>query len=329
MNLSSLVHASGFQQEQSQSPSRHRQIMASSLVANPYTAQATHHAYTYMTTPQAPPSPPVEEAPKCSLPSISSLLDIADGPSTQEQAQQRKHKKSGFPRQYQEINIRTNTDTEATQQHQQQQHQQQQQQFQQQHQHQQHQHQQRQPHAVEYNRQTVQYAAPLAANIRTNLPPTPPMQSESGFDERQSPSATSPPQYPVASAPSYYFGPAVMISATGSAINNVEPHAQRQHQPQSIPRRASIPVSMPYAQTPSPYAPSPYTVSPQQSMNSSMGSYYPSPMQVTPPQQQISGLYYQRPLPTVSFHHSPPSTLAEPYTTILSHLFPDPHQDPS
>jgi hypothetical protein len=132
-----------------------------------------------------------------------------------------------------------------------------------------------------------QYGPSPAMTTRGALPPTPPMQPESVFDGRQSPSAGSNSGYSVVSAPGYYFAPSV------SAINNVEPHAQRQHVPQ---RRVSMPAtSVAYAQ--SPYNGSQYAVSPQQSMS----SYYPSPMQQTPPQSQISGLYYQRPLPQVRF----------------------------
>jgi hypothetical protein len=125
--------------------------------------------------------------------------------------------------------------------------------------------------------------------MRGALPPTPPMQSDSGFDGRQSP-AGSTSGYSVASAPGYYFGPTQV-----PAINNVEPHTQRQHVP-ALQRRVSMPATaMAYAQ--SPYNGSQYAVSPQQSMS----SYYSSPMQPTPPQSQISGLYYQRPLPQVCY----------------------------
>ncbi len=124
-------------------------------------------------------------------------------------------------------------------------------------------------------------------STRNALPPTPPMQSESPFDGRQSPSAGSTSGYSVVSAPSYYFAPASV-----SAINNVKPNAQRQHVPQ---RRVSMPATA-VAYQQSPYNGPQYTVSPQ-----SMSSYYPSPMQQTPPQSQISGLYYQRPLPQVRF----------------------------
>lgn len=131
-----------------------------------------------------------------------------------------------------------------------------------------------------------QYGPSPSMSSRGALPPTPPMQSDSGFDGRQSPSNGSNSGYSVqsvASAPGYYFTP--------SAINNVEPHAQRQ-QVATVQRRVSMPAqAMAYAQ--SPYSGSAYTVSPQQSMS----SYYSSPMQPTPPPSQISGLYYQRPLP--------------------------------
>lgn len=144
---------------------------------------------------------------------------------------------------------------------------------------------------------------------RGALPPTPPMQSDSGYDGRQSPSAGSNSGYSVqsvASAPSYYFNP--------SAINNVEPHAQRQHIP-NVQRRVSMPAqTIAYSQ--SPYSGSAYTVSPQQSMS----SYYTSPMQPTPPQSQISGLYYQRPLPQVGI----PTDFVFESRTNRSKQFPPP-----
>lgn len=240
MNLSSLVHAGRHHVEQQFQPypSRPQQVMASSLVSNPYTGQShgQNPAYTYVTAPQPPPSPPVDEVAKCSLPSISSLLGLADGSSPQEQAQQAQQ-------QAQQVKTEYRPDSG----HQ-------------------------------------QYGPSPAMSTRGALPPTPPMQSESGFDGRQSPSAGSNSGYSVVSAPGYYFTPSSV-----SAINNVEPHHQRQPVPQ---RRVSVPAtSVNYAQ--SPYNGSQYTVSPQQSMS----SYYPSPMQQTPPQSQISGLYYQRPLP--------------------------------
>jgi uncharacterized Zn-finger protein len=117
-------------------------------------------------------------------------------------------------------------------------------------------------------------------SIRGGLPPTPPMHSESGFDDRQSPSAASNSGYSVVSAPSYYYGP--------SAINNGESQAQRQPT-SSVPRRLSAPV--PYSQP---------SFNASQYNASQMSSYYSSPMQSTP-QSQVSGLYYQRSLPQVCF----------------------------
>jgi hypothetical protein len=139
-----------------------------------------------------------------------------------------------------------------------------------------------------------QYGPSPAMSTRGALPPTPPMQSDSGFDGRQSPSTASNSGYSVASAPGYYFN-----TSSVSAINNMEPHAQRQHVP-AVSRRVSMPsTSMTYTQ--SPYNGSQYSASPSQQ---SMSSYYPSPMQPTPPQSQVSGLYYQRPLPQVYFTSS-------------------------
>ena len=73
--------------------------------------------------------------------------------------------------------------------------------------------------------------------------------------------------------------------------------------------------SMAYNQ--SPYNGSQYSMSPQQSLS----SYYSGPMQSTPPPQpQVSGLYYQRPLPQVSV--APPSALG--LVTNNGQLFPPP-----
>lgn len=221
--------------------------MASSLVASPYTGQpmSQGHGYTYVTAPQPPPSPPVDETLKCSLPSISSLLGLADGSSPQESTQQQPSQQSS---------------------------------------------QQTAPQAKgEYRPGSghQQFGPSPALSTRGALPPTPPMQSEPGFDGRQSPSAGSTSGYSVASAPGYYFSP-----PTASAMSN-ESHAQRQQVPTMPQRRVSMPAqTMVYA--PASFNGSQYTMSPSQQ---SMSSYYANPMQATPSQSQISGLYYQRPLP--------------------------------
>jgi hypothetical protein len=132
---------------------------------------------------------------------------------------------------------------------------------------------------------------------RGALPPTPPMQADSTFDGRQSPSVASNSGYSVVSVPSCYFNAA-------PAINNLEPHAQRQHIP-TLPRRVSGPAT-PLTYNQSPFNGSQYTASPSQH---SMSSYYSSPMPTAPPQPQISGLYYQRPLPQVCFPSSLPAAV--------------------
>ncbi|TAQ85948.1 hypothetical protein B7494_g5712 [Chlorociboria aeruginascens] len=226
--------------------------MASALVSNPYTGQQAlvqNPAYTYVAAPQPPPSPPVDETSKCSLPSISSLLGLADGSSPQEPSQQQPPPPPPPAQQ----TPAQKSDGRPTSEH--------------------------------------QYG-PSTLTSRGGLPPTPPMQSEAGFDGRQSPSAASNSGYSVVSAPGYYFAPSV------SALNNVEPHAQRQPAP-TIQRRVSMPATttMGYAQS---FHGSPYTVSPQQAMS----SYYPNVMQSTPQSHVASGLYYQRALPQVSSHTS-------------------------
>lgn len=89
MNLSSLVHVGRHQIEPQSSryEPRPQRIMSSSMIANQYAAQAPvqNTSYAYVNAPQPPPSPPVDEATKCSLPSISSLLGMADAGSPQEQ----------------------------------------------------------------------------------------------------------------------------------------------------------------------------------------------------------------------------------------------------
>jgi len=122
----------------------------------------------------------------------------------------------------------------------------------------------------------------VVSNPRITLPPTPPMQPDSMVDGNQSPSAAS--NHSSASAAPYYLG---------QALNNMEPHQQRQSGPSAAPapKRQSIPsqASMsPYAA--SAYAASPYASSPGAASN---GSYYSPETHPYPP----GGMYSQRPLP--------------------------------
>lgn len=101
------------------------------------------------------------------------------------------------------------------------------------------------------------------------------MSSDASFDGySQSPTAKSVHQLPTQN---YYFDSAPSMS-------HVESEAHRQ---QMIPR---IPIQPTYAPA---YAPSYMS-------NPAMGSYYPTMQPTPPPQPQVSGLYFQRPLPQVS-----------------------------
>lgn len=128
------------------------------------------------------------------------------------------------------------------------------------------------------------YNSSPPSSSRTALPPTPPMQSDSGFDRRRSPSTASNSGYSVVSAPATYLNGSV------STMSSVEPLALRQQGP-APPRRVSLPAGQ-IAYTQSSFNGSHYPTH-------SMSSYYSNPMQSAVPSSQISGLYYQRPLPQV------------------------------
>lgn len=108
------------------------------------------------------------------------------------------------------------------------------------------------------------------------LPPSPPLRPDLGFDDvHQSPSAAS--SHSSAAAVPYF----------GSAINNIEPHQQRQ--PASALPHSGNP--MPPPASPSPYQTSPY------SQSSVMMSNYPYPSTALPGTGTPS-MYYQQSLPS-------------------------------
>jgi uncharacterized Zn-finger protein len=128
------------------------------------------------------------------------------------------------------------------------------------------------------------------------------MQPDSGFDRRRSPSTASNSGYSVVSAPASYLNGSV------STMSSVEPLAHQQSIPVA-PRRVSLPAGqVAYAQ--SPFSGSHFPTN-------SMTSYYPNPMQSTAPNAQVSGLYYQRPMPQVCPQKSLPRHLL-----TLSKQFP-------
>lgn len=193
--------------------------------------------------PQGPPSPPMDDTSKCSLPSISNLLGLADGGSpTSEQ----------FPVSQQASSQKPDN----------------------------------RPTSSHYNNNV----APRSAA----LPPTPPMSSDASFDGYHSPSTRSVSQLSAAS--NYFY-------ESAPSMGHVEPEPQRQQMVSRLPVQAPA-----YAQ---PAFTSSYMGPP------AMPSYYPS-MQPTPsPQPQVSGLYYQRPLPQafppMSLGMAMPSSGANPW----------------
>lgn len=130
------------------------------------------------------------------------------------------------------------------------------------------------------------------------------MQSDSGFDRRRSPSTASTSTYSVVSAPGGY--------ATGSVstMSGVESLSHRQSA-QAPQRRVSLPTAQVGYSQPL-FNGIPYSTN-------SLSSYYNNPMQSTAQGAQISGLYYQRPMPQVCLRKA----LKEPLLNITKQFPPD------
>ncbi len=234
--------------------------MASALTANPYTSQPS----VYAQSPQHPPSPPVEDiTSKCTLPSIQSLIGMAEtsAPKHEQQGKLIRHTEA-LP----ELILST-AGVEKQQQHQ-------------------------ERRASTAMSQASDYASSNTNDAKT-ISPSPPQRSDFGFNgPNGSPSASS--SHSSVSAPQYF----------GGAINNLEPHQQRQPPPPSSHPQQPLPPSA----SESPYQTSPYPQSP-----GSISTYsYPSPAQ-----QSIgpSSMYYQqRPLPSAF----PPPNLPVTVTPSMS-----------
>ncbi|KAF9879605.1 hypothetical protein CkaCkLH20_03148 [Colletotrichum karsti] len=233
--------------------------MAAALISNPYAAQQSAH-YGYVQPPQPPPSPPMDETSKCSLPSISNLLGLADqGSPTSETHPQ-------IPQQQQQQQQQQGTERHGRQQS--------------------------ASSGAATPRLTLDTASSQKSETRPNsshyggsamrgLPPTPPMSSDASFDGYNSPSTRSVSQLSVVSQPhsNYYY-------------ESTPPLEADVHRPSIVSR---MPVQAAAYAQPQPFPPAAYMPAHQNPM--AAASYYP-PMQPTPPPQaQISGLYYQRPLP--------------------------------
>ncbi|TDZ38639.1 C2H2 finger domain transcription factor mtfA [Colletotrichum spinosum] len=141
------------------------------------------------------------------------------------------------------------------------------------------------------------------ANSATRgLPPTPPMSSDASFDGYNSPSTRSVSQLSVVSQP-----PSSSSSSSSSTVNNHHHHSSYYYESTPPldaeahrhmgPVVSRVPMQAQYAQPQPQFPPSYMPAQSHHHMAPSAAAYYP-PMQPTPPPQaQISGLYYQRPLP--------------------------------
>ncbi|KAI0454017.1 hypothetical protein F5B21DRAFT_261355 [Xylaria acuta] len=188
--------------------------MATAIYANQFGA---HYGY-----PQPPPSPPMDEAAKCSLPSISNLLVMADaGSPTSEHSPQSQPASS------------TKGDTRPNSSH----------------------------HSS-------------SGPSRAALPPTPPMSTDASFEGYNSPSTKSLTQVPV-------------ISGTANYYYETTPPVEDIHRQHMNPVMSRLPMQ------PQSYAPQAFASS---YLNQpGMSTYYTPPLPTA--QSQISGLFYQRPLP--------------------------------
>jgi hypothetical protein len=219
--------------------------MATSLLSNPYSAQQGAH-YSYVQPPQPPPSPPMDEQ-KCSLPSISNLLGLADaGSPTSETSPESRAQQQGTTGEFGISERSRLTESAAT------------------------------PAPSERKPDTRPNSSHYGnqAMMRGQMPPTPPMSNDN-FEGYPSPSTKSVSHMSVMSqANNYYYETTPPLD---------------EHRPMAPIGVSRVPVQAYGHQS---FAPTSY-------MSQPMASYYP-PMQPTPPPQpQISGLYYQRPLPQV------------------------------
>ncbi len=224
--------------------------------------QQIHYGY------MPPPSPPMDETTKCSLPSISNLLGLADqgsptsetSPQSQQQQQQQQQPQC-MNSSWQALGqAETNEPTPA------------------------------QPCKPETRPNSSHYANP--ALLRTALPPSPPMSSDASFEGYNSPSTRSVSQ--VSNGSNYYFEATPPLQMEAAAVPRVPVHASAYQPPFAGPAYIN---------------------------QTAMTSYYPPIQATAPPQPQMSGLYYQRPLPQVSLSEYRASRSA---LTSLPQAFPPP-----
>lgn len=269
MQSSSVVGIVG-REEGYQAQLQHQQHLNSRQRAPPHDVQtlaASHsnpsqqlYDYSYQRTssPQSPPSPPGEDTIKPSLPSISSLLGMAEGeftPSSFEWypgrfpnvfAGSQSQQSMGPPEQAPAPQQPTSN-----------------------------------PQGIEYPPPTATQSYMPASAIHSSklaLPPTPPMGPDAVMDGNQSPSAMS--QSSMSTGP-YYLG---------QHLNNMDPHQRQNLSGAVAPKRPSV------TSQGSPYSSSPYSTNSyaQSPTAMSSGPYYTPESQVL----SSAGMYHQRPLPS-------------------------------
>jgi len=250
----------------------------------------------------------MDESSRCSLPSISNLLGLADQGSptseTHPQNQQGTLQK-GFLEGPEE-----KTDTTPTA------------------------HQLRHKADSSSRPNTRPNSSHYASNGRGALPPTPPMSTDASFDGHNSPSTRSISQMSVASQPqhhqhhphNYYYETTPPLEAdVHRPVAQMAAPAPRVHHPAPYPHQ---PAPGPFA--PSAAAAASSYLPPQPLGPPPAAAFYPA-MQPTPPPPsqppQVSSLYYQRPLPQVfpppPHHlHPPPTMLGGPNPWQHHHHIP-------
>lgn len=233
MHLASMVHGSGMEreahdhrhlQQHSHPYSRpHSRAYENKSGVAPNTYAAHHHQaeYQYHRHPQSPPSPPVEEQ-KPSLPSISSLLGIADGEKAASETagqspKSQQHPSPKIKTEPRRASAGTVQQTESR------------------------------PEQV-----THAFGPAIVSNPRMTLPPTPPMQPDLMVDGNQSPSSVS--NHSSTSAAPYYLGQSLNNMEPHQQRQNATTAPAKRHsapsQPSVSPYNTSGYAASPYASSP-------------------------------------------------------------------------------
>lgn len=227
MNLSNLVHGRKVRQPMAVDYLSEEQFEQQRFQAQKYpeyydssfsgSYAQPPQSYSYVQVPQPPPSPPMEEIAKCSLPSISSLLGIADNNPSQQQEQSRPSKST--------IPLPSNPSNACTV----------------------------SQHTSDGRKNSAHYTSSSAATTpRQSLPLTPPTHPDSAPESRHSPSSSisSTSQYSCASTPAAYSfqpGPSASLGFNSEREGFSSVESRRASAPLSQTQQYGIPPSYPMA----------------------------------------------------------------------------------